>query len=134
MSDDFRVDGILETVVYCTSENESETRTFYEAILGLRPVGLGGAAFRVAPGQMLLLFNADHSSIQDDPPPHGATGRVHTCFLVAADAYEGWKGRLRDKDVNVTRETTWPNGVHSFYFEDPAGNVLEIADGDLWPR
>jgi catechol 2,3-dioxygenase-like lactoylglutathione lyase family enzyme len=134
MGDDLRIGGILETVLYCTSENERETRTFYEGVLGLRPVGLGGDAFRVAEKQMVLLFNAETSSIQDDPPPHGATGPVHTCFVVAADDYDRWKRRLRDKGVTVTREISWPNGMQSFYFEDPAGNVLEIADGDLWPR
>ena len=32
------------------------------------------------------------------------------------------------------RRLEWDNGVRSFYFHDPAGNVLEIADGDLWPK
>jgi catechol 2,3-dioxygenase-like lactoylglutathione lyase family enzyme len=26
------------------------------------------------------------------------------------------------------------NGVRSFYFHDPAGNVLEIAARDRWPE
>ena len=25
------------------------------------------------------------------------------------------------------------SGPRSFYFDDPAGNVLEIAEGDMWP-
>jgi catechol 2,3-dioxygenase-like lactoylglutathione lyase family enzyme len=24
-------------------------------------------------------------------------------------------------------------GTRSFYFEDPAGNLLEIAERDMWP-
>ena len=30
---------MLETVVYCTTENEEETRLFYRQVLGLRPFG-----------------------------------------------------------------------------------------------
>jgi catechol 2,3-dioxygenase-like lactoylglutathione lyase family enzyme len=50
-----------------------------------------------------------------------------------ADDYDGWKRRLVADEVEILEERTWDNGVRSFYFHDPAGNVLEIADGDLWP-
>ena len=43
------------------------------------------------------------------------------------------KLRDDDQDVPILREITWWNGVQSFYFDDPAGNLLEIANGDLWP-
>jgi catechol 2,3-dioxygenase-like lactoylglutathione lyase family enzyme len=29
-------------------------------------------------------------------------------------------------------EFDWPNGAHSMYFRDPAGNSLEIAERALW--
>lgn len=128
------ISGILETVLYCSGENETETRHFYENVLGLRPVGLGGGGFRVGPHQMLLLFDRERSAVQDDPPPHGATGPVHACFVVPADQYESWKERLAEAGVVVSHETKWKDDVKSFYFDDPAGNVLEIANGDLWPE
>lgn len=134
MRGDLSIDGILETVVYCTSETEDATKHFYEHVLGLRPVGLGGAGYRVTDRQMLLLFNVEQSSVQDDPPPHGAPGKIHTCFLVDRGQYDAWKEHLSASGFEITRENTWKDGVVSFYFEDPAGNVLEIADGDLWPR
>jgi hypothetical protein len=34
--------------------------------------------------------------------------------------------------VHIIEEAEW-NGLRSFYFKDPADNVLEIADGDFWP-
>jgi catechol 2,3-dioxygenase-like lactoylglutathione lyase family enzyme len=125
--------GILETVVYCTTENEEETRRFYRDVLGVRPVREGSAAHRLGSG-LFLVFNADESSVQDSPPAHGPTGRVHTCFLAAEGEYEAWKAHLEAHGVEITQEIEWPSGPRSFYFDDPAGNVLEIAEADMWPR
>jgi catechol 2,3-dioxygenase-like lactoylglutathione lyase family enzyme len=126
--------AVLETVVYCTSENEDETRRFYRDVLGLRPVREDSVAYRIGTG-LLLLFNADESAVQDSPPPHGARdARVHTCFLAAPDEYERWKDRLVENGVEIVQEIDWPSGPRSFYFEDPAGNMLEVAEGDMWPR
>jgi catechol 2,3-dioxygenase-like lactoylglutathione lyase family enzyme len=125
--------GILETVVYCTTENEKATRRFYREVLGLEPVREGSGAHRVGSG-LFLVFNADESSVQDSPPAHGATGKVHTCFLAAEGEYEAWKGQLQSHGVEITEEIERDAGLRSFYFEDPAGNVLEIAEADMWPR
>lgn len=125
--------GILETVVYCTTENEEETRRFYRDVLGLAPVRADGVAHRIGSG-LLLVFNADESSIQDSPPAHGARdARVHTCFVAAPGEYQRWKDGLRARGIEIAQEIDWPSGPRSFYFEDPAGNVLEIAEGDMWP-
>jgi catechol 2,3-dioxygenase-like lactoylglutathione lyase family enzyme len=110
-----------------------ELRRFYREVLGLHAVGRDGLTFRIGHG-LLLLFEADRSSVQSTPPPHGARGSIHTCFVAAVEDYEGWKQRLTDVDVPIVEERDWDNGVRSFYFHDPAGNLLEIADGDLWPQ
>ena len=124
-----RLERILETVLYYSSGQEDELARFYGEVLGLRAVGRGGLTFRV--GDCLLLFDADLSSVQSQPPPHGARGPVHTCFVARADDYERWKQRVTDDSGSILEEIEWDNGVKSF---DPAGNVLEIADGDLWPQ
>jgi catechol 2,3-dioxygenase-like lactoylglutathione lyase family enzyme len=125
--------GVLETVVYCTTENEAATRRFYREVLGLRPFGEGSSGHRVGAG-VFLLFNREESSVQEWPPPHGATGPVHTCFLAAPRDYEQWKDDLKAKGIEIVNETEWDSGPRSFYFEDPAGNMLEIAEADMWPR
>ena len=125
-----RLKGVLETVLYHGSGEEDALARFYGEVLGLKRIG-GGLTFRVGAG-VLLLFDRERSSVQATPPPHGASGPVHTCFV--ADDYDDWMQRLAGEGVAILEERTWDNGVRSFYFHDPAGNVLEIADGDLWPR
>jgi catechol 2,3-dioxygenase-like lactoylglutathione lyase family enzyme len=125
------LNGVLETVLYCTSENEPAVRRFYEETLGLQKLDFD-FAYRVAPNELLLVFNADQTRDQARPPAHGASGPGHMCFLTPADEYEGWKRYLQGAGVEITDELTWGNGKRSFYFDDPAGNVLEIADGDIW--
>jgi catechol 2,3-dioxygenase-like lactoylglutathione lyase family enzyme len=126
------IDGILETVLYCDSSNEDETTSFYREVLHLPQKAQ--MAFRVSETQVLLLFNADRSARQTDPPPHGTRGPGHACFVVPADRYEDWKTYLEGRGVPLVPELEWPNGARSFYFHDPSGNLLEICDGDLWPR
>ena len=126
-----QLNGVLETVLYHSSGHEDELARFYGEVLGLQRIG-GGLTFRVGSG-LLLLFDAERSAVQSTPPPHGARGSIHTCFVTGAEEYESWKQRLTDNGVTILEERTWDNGVKSFYFHDPVGNVLEIADGDLWP-
>lgn len=124
--------GVLETVVYCTTDTEDETRRFYRDVLGLRPFREDSVGHRLGAG-VFLLFNRDESSVQDSPPPHGAVGPMHTCFLAAPGDYDRWKDDLTAKGVEIVEELEWDRGLRSFYFEDPAGNMLEIAEGDMWP-
>ena len=126
-----RLAGVLETVLYCTTENEEATRRFYRDVLGLAPVREGSVAYRLGSG-VFLLFNADESAVQDSPPAHGAPGGVHVCFLAAPGEYDAWKARVAAA-TQITEEIEWAPGRRSFYFEDPAGNVLEIAEADMWP-
>ncbi len=127
------ITGLLETVLYCSTADEDSVHRFYSETLGLRRLSPDGAAYRIGPS-ILLVFNRDRSSVQAEPPPHGATGPAHACFLAARADYDRWRQRLSAAGVRVTDERTWSNGARSLYFEDPAGNVLEIADGDPWPR
>ena len=127
--------GIFETVLYYAAGQDVEVGRFYEDVLGLRAVSRSPAnlAFRLGDG-LLLLFDAGETLARDDVDMrHGASGRIHTCFSASAAEYDRWKQYLPDQGVPILREITWSNGVRSFYFDDPAGNLIEIANGDLWP-
>jgi len=133
MSGPPEVTGILETVLYCDSSNEEAVRAFYTEVMGFAPMAFD-FGYRVgSDGHVLLVFNRDKTEHQEQPPPHGASGKGHCCFTAAAGTYDGWKSHLDHRDVAWGGEITWGNGMRSFYLEDPAGNVLEIAEGDFWP-
>jgi catechol 2,3-dioxygenase-like lactoylglutathione lyase family enzyme len=127
-----RMNGVLETVLYFS--DEEKTQRFYSEVLGFRLVGRepGRSFFYRAGKSVFLLFRADETLKGNSLPPHGAQGPVHTCFVVPADEYENWKAYLTEHDVPVIHQLEWPLGL-SFYFHDPDGNLLEIANNDLWP-
>ena len=129
------LDGVLETVLYYPETLEAQVDRFYRTVLGMRPIGRksGQFLFFRAGRSVFLLFEVDRARAQDSPPPHGARGPGHTCFQVPGDAYADWKTHLATHDVEVEEEMRWPGGGRSFYFRDPAGNALEIADRDIWP-
>jgi catechol 2,3-dioxygenase-like lactoylglutathione lyase family enzyme len=127
--------GILETSLYFQGGRGEEVGRFYRDVLGLREVGAGERMLVYRLGsQVVLLFDAELTARAGGPlPEHGATGSGHVCFVVAGAEYGDWKRRLAERGVEVLAEKEWSGEIRSFYFRDPAGNLLEIADGDLWP-
>ena len=121
---------VYETVVYAT-DLEAGTG-FYRDVIGLREVDDG--AFRLDDGGMLRLFDPSRSSQPGRPvPSHGASGAGHVAFSV--DALEDWLERLREAGIEIEQEKEWARGgARSVYVRDPAGNSVELVEGDLWPR
>lgn len=109
---------------------------FYVQALGFRKLSgePGRSLFVRAGGSVFLLFRADVTLAPGPLPPHGARGPGHVCFQVPESAYAAWKAYLPSRDIAVLQEEAWPGGGRSFYFHDPDGNLLEIADRDLWPK
>jgi len=136
MNADPSFDSILETALYHLTSEAQEIERFYREVLGLSKVAGwdDGMAFRVGPG-VLLLFDQEKLPERVDPmAAHGASGPGHACLLARDGDYDAWKVRLEADRVEIVHEHEWDSGFRSFYFRDPAGNLLEIADGDLWPR
>ncbi len=127
------LDAVLETCVYYSHPEQQAMVAFYRDTLALTATGGDGFAYRVG-GTLVLLFDRDEARAKRSPrpPAHGTEGSSHLCFLAGA-GYTQWRAFLKRQGVVITRDISWPGGQRSFYFEDPAGNVLEIADGDMWP-
>lgn len=133
--------GVLETVLYF--EDQDRTERFYRDVLGMRLISKedGRNLFFRAGSSVFLLFNAKETTKGRTLPPHGTAPGAHTCLLVSRDNYREWMAHLRDRGVEIVQEVDWPPGSEpkdrrgsSFYFYDPDGNLLEIADTDFWPR
>ncbi len=126
--------GILETVLYVADLDRAER--FYVDVMGLRQIGKEAdrhVFFRVGTG-VLLLFRADRTRKAGTLPAHGAHGEIHVCLKIDPGVYEAWHTCIRDHGIAIEREMRWPNNGRSFYFRDPDGNLLELADADIWPR
>src|SRR5678815_286572 len=131
------VAGVLETSLYV--DNLQAAERFYSDILGLQKI------FSVPERQLvfrcedsiLLIFDPAHTERNQMTinggaiPLHGTRGAGHMAFRVSKEQLNAWRDRLRAKGVAIESEINWPNGAHSIYFRDPAGNSLEFATPDI---
>jgi catechol 2,3-dioxygenase-like lactoylglutathione lyase family enzyme len=124
--------GVLETVLYY--ENQDAAERFYVDVLGLRLFSKQPDRwlFFRAGSSVFLLFDIAAAQRGERLPPHGATGPGHVCFIVEQASYEEWKRHLGAHGIEIQEEVEWRPNLKSFYFRDPHGNLLEIANGDLW--
>lgn len=127
---------VYETVLY--AGDVSSAATWYADVLGLRqiePPDELSAAFRLPDEGVLLVFDPTRSSVPGRPvPSHGAAGPGHVAFSVEPGSLDAWAERLRRRGVEVEKEIDWGEGGRSIYVRDPAGNSVELVDGDIWPR
>jgi catechol 2,3-dioxygenase-like lactoylglutathione lyase family enzyme len=128
--------GVYETVIY--AEDVAAAAAFYRDVLGLRLVDGPdelGAGFRLDDGGVLLIFDPSRASLPGRPvPSHGTSGAGHVAFSVEAGTLAAWGEALRGRGVEIELERGWERGGRSIYVRDPAGNSVELVDGDLWPR
>jgi catechol 2,3-dioxygenase-like lactoylglutathione lyase family enzyme len=130
-----RILRVYETVLY--APDPAAAAAFYRDTLGLEliedPDELS-AAFRLPDGSVLLIFDPRKSSRPGRPvPSHGAAGPGHAAFSVEPGTLDAAAESLVEHDVEIEREITWDRGGRSLYFRDPAGNSVELVDGDIWP-
>lgn len=127
--------GILETALSFDHDVAEETLAFYRNTLGLTEVAKWreGTVFRLGFG-VLLLFDRQLLAENDSPvAQHGSSGVGHICFLAAPAHYDDMRERLEAAGVEIEHEHDWSDDRRSFYFRDPAGNLLEVANADIWP-
>ena len=130
------VTGVYETVLY--ADDVPAAAAFYADALGLRVVDGPdelAAAFRLDDGGVLLIFDPLRASVPGRPvPSHGSTGAGHVAFSVEEGTLASWAEKLRGRGIAIEQEKEWQHGGRSIYVRDPAGNSVELVDGDLWPR
>lgn len=125
---------VYETALYAA--DVAAAAAFYADVLGLRSIAAPdehSAAFRLEDGGVLLLFDSARTSAEGRfVPPHGAGGAGHVAFAVGDGELDDATERLRRAGVAIEREIPWPSGGRSVYFRDPAGNSLELVEGEIW--
>jgi catechol 2,3-dioxygenase-like lactoylglutathione lyase family enzyme len=134
-----KIGGILETAVYV--DDMDAAHRFYSDILGLERMVAGDRlfAYDAGPAQTLLVFHRGHTGEDVETaggvvPGHDTTGHSHFAFRVDTGQLDAWRDYLSEKGVAVISEVAWPAGGTSLYFNDPDGNVLELAAPPLWPN
>ena len=126
--------ALLEVALYQDASEGEAMNDLYERVLGLPIVARwpGGVAHRLGP-TLVLLFEREGLAEREGPiSEHGSTGPGHVCFTVEASHYDAAREEL-GASVEIVHEHEWSGARRSFYFRDPAGNLLEVADGDIWP-
>jgi catechol 2,3-dioxygenase-like lactoylglutathione lyase family enzyme len=125
---------VYETVLY--AEDVGAAAGFYEDTLGLRriePPDDHSAAFRLPDDGLLLIFDPRSSGAAGRfVPSHGASGPGHVAFAVGAGELVEARRALEARGVAIEREIEWPLGGSSCYFRDPAGNSVELVEGEIW--
>jgi catechol 2,3-dioxygenase-like lactoylglutathione lyase family enzyme len=124
---------IYETVLY--ADDPDATAAFYRNVLGLRAIAAPddhSAAFRLGDGVLLIFDPARSGAAGRFVPAHGASGPGHVAFAVEAGELEQIRPRLAAARIAVEREITWPLGGESVYVRDPAGNSIELIEGEAW--
>ena len=125
---------VYETVLY--AGDVEAAAAFYAGPLGLRRLTAGDetwAAFRLDDGGVLLIFDPAQSALPGRQiPSHGATGSGHIALSVRAGALDALAAELRRSDIEIERELRWDEGGRSIYVRDPAGNSVELIEGEAW--
>ena len=92
------------------------------------------AVFRLPDGGVLLIFDPARSSTPGRPvPSHGAIGAGHVAFALEPGTLDVFADALRRQNIEIEQEITWDEGGRSAYMRDPAGNSVELVDGEAWP-
>lgn len=125
--------SILETALYV--DDLEAAQRFYGDLLGLTLFAFTprhNLYFQVG-HQMLLIFDARDTTAESPAyPHHGSLGPGHVCFRVSIADQHAWEGRIRDSSVAIEKIIDWPHGGRSIYFRDPSGNLIELANAEMW--
>lgn len=126
--------SIKETCLYV--KDLGRTKDFYSNRLGLPLISLveNRHVFFRAGSSVLLCFIAEETEKETTLPPHGATGAIHFALGVSREEYPHALSEVKNAGIEIVHQHKWKNGLRSFYFYDPDGNVVEIIEQGLWEQ
>jgi catechol 2,3-dioxygenase-like lactoylglutathione lyase family enzyme len=132
-----KITGIIETAI--TVRDIETSARFYEDLFGFERMldDPRICSMNVAPGHVLLIFKEGGSTDQVQTeggiiPGHDAHGQMHFALGIAAEDFDGWIGRLREKGIAIESIVKWPLGGRSVYFRDPDQHAVELATPGVW--
>ena len=126
--------GVAEAVLYV--DELPEATAFYREVLGLPLTAAFDDATFLQTGEhsTLILFDRQQLRTRESQiPGHGAEGAGHVALAIPHEEMAAWRQRLQAHGVEIEHEQDWPQGTHSLYFRDPAGNSVELIDARHYP-
>lgn len=130
-----QISRIAEAVLYV--DDLSRATAFYQDVLQLPLTASFNDASFLQTGRNSTLILFDRQRLRERQsviPAHGAEGPGHVAFGIPALEMDAWRRRLQHHGVVIEHEHDWPQGTHSIYFRDPAGNSVELIDDDHYRR
>jgi catechol 2,3-dioxygenase-like lactoylglutathione lyase family enzyme len=117
------VDGICEVTLQ--TRDRSAMEAFYASALGLELLSRDDDRtwLTCGPRARLGLWTPGEKEFGDEGGRH-----VHFAFSVAPGELDRAGRRLRELGIDSHGPVEHPGGDRSLYFEDPAGNVVELWD------
>ena len=130
-----KIQRIAEAVLYV--DDLPAATHFYQDVLQLPlTYSFGDSSFlQTGPDSTLILFDRERlRRRQSVIPAHGADGAGHVAFAALPHEMAAWRERLLQMGVEIEHEQRWPQGTHSIYFRDPAGNSIELIESSHYPQ
>jgi catechol-2,3-dioxygenase len=131
---DRRVKGLGEVI---RVKNLDVMQKFYEEVIGLEVLGRGESQvfFKIAEGyaghtQNLALFDASNRMFLENKSPQLNSDQStlhHIALNIALEDFESERRRLEGLGLKVNATIHEWIHVHSMYFSDPEGNLLEFV-------
>ena len=116
--------------IVLTVKDIEKTVHFYQSVLGMEVELFGGNRVALKFGNQKLNLHKDGSELEPKarrPVP----GSVDLCFI-AETATEAAMEHVRSKGVDIIEGPVTRTGatgkIRSFYFRDPDGNLIEVAN------
>jgi catechol 2,3-dioxygenase-like lactoylglutathione lyase family enzyme len=116
------IKAILHVQIAVAKDKEMETIHFYRDVLGLKEIPKpemlrknGGAWFELGLQQFHIA-----------PEEFNSESKRHVCFLV--ENIEAAREMFLSKGIEVTEDNQPIQNRKRFYFRDPAGNRMELAE------